>query len=107
MTKQHVLDMLSSYTGDMDNMPAEYYSEKLYYFIYDAYVKWSMEMIEDYILKSRNYVGDGLMILEELAHKMDVFACQAKTDEARIIFSTAYDVVMDFIGFVIMEDGGL
>lgn len=107
MTKSYLLDLLSVYTKDLEDIPSNrYYETKKYYFLYDVYIKWSMEMIEEYLMKSKNYSCDGLMVLEELAHKMDTYACQAKTDDAKFIFSTAYDVVTDFIGFAIMEDGG-
>jgi len=108
MTKAVALDLLSKYVCDVEDIPFNRYQVKKYVFLNDCYIRWAFDEIEDYLLKhDRSPIGtDAFAILEEFANKMNDFACKAKTEDASFIFATAYDVVQDFIGFCVMEEGG-
>lgn len=108
MTKDTALNLLSKYVEDLEDIPVDRYKMKKYIYLNHCYVLWAFDEIEQYLMvHEKTPVGtDAFAILEEFANKMDLFACQAKTDDARFIFSTAYDVVEDFISFCVMEEGG-
>lgn len=68
-------------------------------FAQQSYTKWATREIERYVAQNK---GRPIVeVLEEYCHKMDAFACQARTDEAKLMFSVAYDVGMDVLDIYI------
>lgn len=64
-----------------------------------SYCHWATEEIERYIAQNKG--RPIIEVIEEFRHRMDCFACNAKTAEANFMFSVAYDVATDMLDEVI------
>lgn len=64
-----------------------------------SYTRWAMDEINRYICKNEDLPV--IELLEAFRLKMDRFACDARTDHGKFMFSVAYDVATNMLDEVI------
>lgn len=69
-------------------------------FAQESYTRWAMKEIDDYLAQNN---GGSIEILEEFRKNMDYFACNARTDHAKLMFSVAYDVATNLLDMEISK----
>ena len=77
------------------------YKGKNVEFTVQAYNAWAFEMVKEHIATSKKNLIDAL---EDFRAKVDDYACRAKTEDARLIFACAYDVVTDILDDQILRN---
>lgn len=70
--------------------------------MYKSYRNWALMEMGLHLRKRRNDIES----VESFRKKLDDFACSAKTDQGKIMFSVAYDVVTEHLDNLI-EKGGI
>lgn len=77
------------------------YKGKNIEFALQAYNAWAFDMIKNHVSMSKKDLIDAL---EDFRSMVDNFACRAKTEEARLIFASAYDVATDILDDQILRN---
>lgn len=89
----------SLYTSGMYSFPKSYRHTKPAVFALESYKRWAIGELRDFV-EQRIY-SRPIDSVEAFRKRMDNYACMAKTEEAKYMFSTAYDVVTDILDMML------
>lgn len=79
--------------------PYQYYGVKPEVFTMLSAKRWAVLELKEF---SRKKIGIApVYIVEEFRQEMDKYACIAKDETAKFMFSTAYDVVTDILDMLL------
>lgn len=102
MTSQELLEVLESIKDDCYPHPTNYNIPKNVFNI-QCYSAWAIEYLIEWVGNALPWLSvDDL--LNGFREEMNNFVCKSKTDEQKILFISALDVVDDVIDAVVDEE---
>lgn len=75
------------------------FKTKKRYFAFESYERWAIKEVNR--LFSIHPEVSPIVLVEDFRAKMDEFACRAKTGNASIMFSVAYDTATDILNHLL------
>lgn len=101
MDKRDFLDFLNKLAKVGWYREPTHYDMKKTTFDFLSYKRWALFELRDYIIANLDSRMSPSELTEKFRKLLDHYACLAKNDDAKIMFSIAYDTVTDILDMIL------
>lgn len=101
MDKRDFLDFLNKLAKFGWYQGPVYYDMKASKFDFLSYKRWALFELRDYIITNLDSRMNHKELTEKFRKILDHYACIAKNEDAKIMFSVAYDTVTDILDMIL------
>lgn len=101
MDKREYLNFINKLTKTGWYLGPTHYDMKKTTFDFLSYKRWALFELRDYIIANLDSKLAPTELTEKFRKQLDNFACRARSDDGKIMFSIAYDTVTDILDMIL------